>query len=170
VTVNGAPPPASEYDDGRIYLRNLETDDSVLLGSTRLGAISGLVVPGQYEVYYSVETAGQIVPLNAGAYIGTIEVQPDVPVDLPVDIRTHDFAGVVTINDGAPPASDADRGLLLLEDAETDDVIQLGEVAAGSFSVPLMSGTYVMYYEVLQSSGGVPVNTHAAIGCFELGG
>lgn len=169
VTLGGAPPPTSEYDDGRIYLRNLETDDSVLLGNTRLGAVSGLVVPGTYDVIYVVETPGELVPQNSGAKLGTIEVPAGGgALDLPIDIPVATLAGAITLHGGAAPLSDADRALLVLEDRATDDVVFLGSIADGAFAVPLTAGTYVVWYGALASSGLIPANTHAGLACFTL--
>jgi hypothetical protein len=169
VTLNGTLPPDSEYDDGRIYLRNPATDDSVLLGSTRIAQVGGLVVPGEYEMYYEVETPGSVVPQNAEAFLGAVQIVAGVGLDLPVEIEAFALAGAVTVSGGAPPNTDNERGNLLLQDATTMDLIFLGEVGAGAFSVPLTAGKYVLYYENLETLGGLPANTHAALGCFQLG-
>jgi hypothetical protein len=169
VLLNGATPPTSEYDDGRIYLRNAQTDDSVLLGSTRLGSVASLVVPGTYDVYYAVESAGAVVPQNSQAYLTTVQVVDGVPLDLPLDISTLTMAGTITVAGVAPPGGDTDRAILYLEDRATDDVIHLGEIASGSFALPLTAGSYVLYYEMLQTTGQVPGNQRAAIACYTLG-
>jgi hypothetical protein len=169
VLLNGADPPSSEYDDGRIYLRNTDTQDSVLLGNTRLGAVDGLVVPGLYEVYYVVETPGAMVPQNTAAFLQNIEVSDGVPLDLPVDIISVDVQGTVSVAGAPPPQSDADRANLVLEDIATDDTIYLGDVTAGAFSAPLTAGTYVLYYEVVQTTGALPNNQRAPIACYVLG-
>lgn len=170
ITVAGEVPPTSEYDDGRIYLRNVQTDDSVLLGNTRLGAIGGLVVPGTYEVVYVVETPGAIVPQNSAAKLDTIVV-PDggAPFDLPIDIPVATLAGKVLVGGAPPPGGDADRANLILQDLATDDLVFLGEVGTGAFSVPLTAGTYVVWYESIASSGTLlPGNVHAGLACFDL--
>ena len=169
VLLNGATPPDSEYDDGRIYLRNTESGDSVLLGNTRLGSVDSQVVPGTYDVYYVVETPGVVVPQNSGAYLDTVVVSPGTPLDLPLDIPVYDLAGIVTVNAVAPPQGDTERANLVLEAASGDDILHLGEVSAGSFGVPVTAGTYVVYYEMLQTTGALPSNQRAGLACYVLG-
>lgn len=169
VTLDGAPPPTSEYDDGRIYLRNAETGDSVLLGNTRLGSIAATVIPGDYEVFYVVEAAGAVVPQNSGAKLGDVSVPEQIaPFALPLDIPVATLTGEITVDGGPPPFGDTDRANLVLEDTQTGDTVFLGEVSAGAFAVPLTSGTYVVWYESIQSTGLLPGNVHAGVACFDL--
>jgi hypothetical protein len=169
VTLDGATPPTSEYDDGRIYLRNLETDDSVLLGNTRMGEIDGLVVPGTYDVVYVVETAGATVPQNSGAVLTTLEVPAGGgAISVPIDIPVGTLSGAITSFGGAIPGGDADRANLVLEDRTTDDFVFLGPISAGNFSAPVAAGTYVVWYEMTQTTGQIPANKHAGLACFTL--
>lgn len=169
VTLDGAPPPTSEYDDARIYLRNAETGDSVLLGNTRMGQVGGLVVPGTYDIVYAVETAGATVPQNTGALLGSVVVpEGGTSISLPVDIPVAALAGNITAFGGPLPSGDADRANLVLEDRLTDDYVFLGPIEAGSFSAPVTPGIYVIWYELVQTTGQVPGNSHAPLACFTL--
>jgi hypothetical protein len=169
ITLDGLPPPTSEYDDGRIYLRNSATGDSVLLGNTRLGAIAATVVPGDYEVFYVVEAAGAVVPQNSGAKLAEVTVPAQVgPFALPLDIPVATLAGKITVGGEAPPQVDTDRANLVLQDTQTDDTVFLGPVSAGEFAVPLTAGTYIVWYESIESSGLLPGNVHAGVACFDL--
>ncbi len=168
VMLNGSTPPASEYDDGRIYLRSPSTGDSVLLGNTRLGSVDGLVVPGTYDVYYVVETAGELVPQNTGAYLDTVVVDGAAGLDLPVALTSYDLGGAITVQGAAAPSGPTDQALLTLEDVASDDTIFLGGLG-GEVSAPLTAGTYVLYYQMLQTSGALPANQRAALACYVLG-
>ncbi len=168
VTLNGATPPASEYDDGRIYLRNAATGDSVLIGSTRLGAVGGLVVPGEYELSYAVEAAGVSVPQNAEAYLGQVTVVENEPLQLPVEISSGLLTAAVTVEGQAPVPSADDIANLRLLDTATGDELTVGAVADGDFAVPLTAGRYVLLYEAQQTTL-LPANQRAVLGCYDLG-
>lgn len=168
VTVDGAPPPASVYDDGVLYLLNLETGDSVLLGNTRLAALERPVVPGTYELHYVVEAAGPTMPINAQSRLDTIEVGPSTA--LAVDIPVAVLQGATTLDTQPPPQSIYNRAALLLHDVGTEDVVYLGQFEAGSFARTLTAGTYVVVYQALATTGLLPANTNAGVACIELGG
>jgi hypothetical protein len=167
ITINGAVPPDSEYEDGRIYLRNLETGDSVLLGSTRDGAFAGKVIPAVYDVVYVVEAAGgAAVPVNSAAVLATVDVGTTPQFD--VDVPSIPFSGSFTIDGGTPPANPADNAFVLLEDARTGDVVYLGNTNAGAYAQPIASGTYVVYYRAMATSGLVPENTNFGVSCIVI--
>ena len=66
LSFGGAPPPSSVYDDGRVFLRSADGEDSVMLGNTHEGSYATMVVPGSYELFY-VQEAGGNVPNNQNA-------------------------------------------------------------------------------------------------------
>lgn len=167
ILLGGATPPSSEYSDARLYLRNQDTGDSVLLGSTRLGDFSGTVVPGTYDVVYVVETAGGEVPVNSEATLME-DVQIADGTDLMLDIPVFDLAGGVAL-DGTPTGGGGgDRANLLLRDVDTEDVIFLGGTEVGSFSRKLTRGKYLVIYQGIESSGLLPRNEHAGVACVDL--
>lgn len=168
ITVNGGTPPTSEYSDGRLYLRNLDTEDSVLLGNTRMGQFSAKIVPGPYEVVYVVETAGDGVPVNAAAILDTVVL--DTPQAFDVDVPVVPLSGLITLEGSAPPATTEDHGLLFLEDVDTSDVIFLGDTRNGSYATRVASGRYLIWYRLGASSGQVPSNLDAGLRCIDLTG
>jgi hypothetical protein len=167
ITLNGAIPPDSEYEDGRIYLRNLDTGDSVLLGSTRDGAFTGKVIPAVYDVVYVVEAAGGAeVPVNSAAVLTTIDVAATPVFD--VDVPSIPFSGSLTVAGETPPGNPADNAWVLLEDVKTKDVVYLGNTNAGGYAQPIATGTYVVYYRAQGSSGLVPESANFGVECIEL--
>jgi hypothetical protein len=166
ITLNGVAPPDSEYEDGRIYLRDGASGDSVLLGSTRDGQFSGIVVPGLYEVVYVAETAGEEVPVNSEAVIGQVEIL--AAKDLAIDVPAAALSGAILVNGEPPPGAPNDHGGVILVDALTADVVYLGDTQAGVFSRALAAGTYVVHFRGEAWQGGVPANTNAPIGCIVL--
>ncbi|MCH9687734.1 MAG: hypothetical protein K0V04_40265 [Deltaproteobacteria bacterium] len=166
VTVDGQLPPDSAYDDGLVYLRDTQTGDSVLLGNTRLVDLQRPVIPGTYDLVYVVEAAGPTVPVNADARLSTVDVGQGTALE--VDIPVHALTGPITVGGNAPPASIYDRGVLLLHDATTEDLIYLGPLGSGAFSRTVTGGSYVVAYRALASNGLVPANSNAGLACFEL--
>jgi hypothetical protein len=166
ILVAGATPPTSDYDDGHIYLRDIETGDSALLASTRAGAFSAAVVPGIYDVVYVVETAGPELPINAAAVLDTVDVTGDLDFD--VDVRVVELGGALSI-DGAPPSMEpTDLAIMTLRDARTGDELVLGSTASGLFAQPVTPGDYLVFYRAQASTGMVPLNSNANLGCWTL--
>lgn len=166
ITIGGGAPPSSDYDDGHVYLRNPDTLDSVLLANTRESMFSAMVVPGVYDIVYAAETPGDEVPVNAGAVIGSVDVgaQSSFAVDVPV----LQAAGKISLDGNAPPVATNDLAFLYLVDAQTLDPVYLGSTAAAGYSRKLTPGDYLVYYRVQQSTGLVPANANANLGCWTL--
>jgi len=168
ILLNGAPPPTSEFSDARLFLRNPQTGDSVLLGNTREGSFAGNVIPGTYDVVYVVETAGDDVPINRESTVDVFTVAGGD--ELFLDIPVVDFAPALAVNGGPAPIGENDLAALSLYDVASQDKIFLGSTDAGEFLKKLTSGTYVVVYEGLASSGAMPSNEQAGIACVQLGG
>ena len=166
VTVDGQLPPDDAYDDGLLYLRDLETGDSVLLGNTRQADLSRPVVPGTYELHYVVEAAGAVMPINAQSRLDVIEVGPGTQLD--VDIPVVELQAQVTLAGAAPPMALYERAELRLHDTSTDDVVYLGPIETGELHQSLTTGTYVLAYHAIISNGLTPVNSNAGLACIEL--
>ncbi|PRP94331.1 calcium-binding EGF-like domain-containing protein [Enhygromyxa salina] len=161
-TFAGAPPPASDYEDGRIYLRSTTTDDSVLLGSTHDGSYSAVVVPGEYQVFY-VQEAGGEVPGNQNALLETVSIGLGMAFD--VDVPIVSLSGAIVLEGGEAPNSPSDGGQLYLR-APGGDSVLLGD----SFSVytaNLVAGTYGVYYRS-EASVTMPENENGRFACVTI--
>lgn len=173
MTIGGAPAPDSAYDDGRLFLRNLETGDSVLLGSTRQGTYAARVVPGIYDVVYQNEISDTLLPINQGSILqaGVAIGGDDAMLDIDVPVET--LSGNIEIQSGDPSAAEG-IGRLYLRDLATDDVVFIGDTgSAAEFSKPLTDGTYLMEYRGVAAAGAtlgtsLPANENAAFACFEI--
>lgn len=161
LTINGAAPPASDYDDGDVYLRDLETGDAVFLGSTSAGSYASRVIPGQYTVAYSQETAGGTVPLNKSASVNDVELQADMSLD--IDLEAIQLQGAITIGGEAPPDVEYADGRLVLRNAETGDEVLLGNTHDGGYSALVLPGNYSLHYVEETSGPGVPTNLDAKL-------
>lgn len=166
ITIGGQAPPVSDYDDGHIYLRNRDTLDSVLLANTRESMFSQMVVPGDYEIVYAAETPGGSVPVNAGAVVGSVTVGDEGP--LAVDVPVIQIAGGIDLGGNAPPEVPTDVGQLFLVDALTLDPIYIGSTLGGGYSQRITPGDYLVYYRMQATTGLVPANTNANLGCWTI--
>jgi hypothetical protein len=166
ITIGGEAPPSSDYDDGHVYLRNPATLDSVLLANTRESTFSAMVVPGVYDIVYAAETPGGEMPVNAGAVIGSVDV--GAKSSFGVDVPVLQAAGNIMLDGNTPPVATDDLAFLYLVDAQTLDPVYLGSTAAGGYSRKLTPGDYLVFYRVQQSTGLVPANANANLGCWTL--
>lgn len=171
MTIDGEAAPDSPYDDGRLFLRNPVTGDSVLLGNTREGTYAARVIPGTYNVVYSNEFSDTVLPVNQGAILfEDLAVDRGATIDIDVSVAT--LMGSVGIQ-GAQVSPNEGTGQLFLRDVATDDVVFLGDTNAMEFTKPLASGTYIMEYRGIPANGGslgttLPANGNAAFACYEI--
>jgi hypothetical protein len=161
-TVGGGQPPTSEYDDGRIYLRNTEIGDALLLGSTHDGGYTAIVVPGDYEVFYVQEAVGAVLPGNQNALLGAVSIQAAMSID--VDVPVTALNGQFLLASGEPaPVTASDGGQLYLRTLGDDSVL-LGDSFAPSFAAKLVAGTYGVYYRS-EASLSMPQNENGRFAC-----
>ena len=87
ITVNGAA--ISDYNQGQGVINLVNAaGDSVRLGTTTAGAYSVLVVPGTYDVQYTLSHIGPSLPYNTAATIKKGIVVGSAPLSLNVDVPT----------------------------------------------------------------------------------
>lgn len=171
MTIDGVAAPDSAYDDGRLFLRDPETGDSVLLGNTREGNYAARLVPGTYDIVYSNEFSDTLLPVNQGAVLVTgVEVSADE--ELNIDVPVNTMVGSVAI-DGSSPNTAEGVGHLFLRDIATGDQVFIGDTNAAEFTKPLTSGTYVMEYRGSAAAGStlgtsLPANANAAFACVQI--
>jgi hypothetical protein len=163
ITLGGAVPPSSVYEDGSIYLRNTETDDAVLLGNTHLGGYQAMVVPGDYELFY-VQEVGGAVPSNQNAALDGVTIGAAMVLD--VDVPVVDLNGEFVLATGPVPDSAADGGQLYLRALDGDSVL-LGNSFAASYAAKLVAGTYGIYYRS-ETSMTMPQNTNGRFACITV--
>lgn len=171
LTIGGDPAPDSPYDDGRLFLQNAETGDTVLLGNTREGNYAARIVPGTYDVIYKNEFSEVYLPVNQGAVVmeGVII---DAGAVLNIDVPVSTLEGAVQIQ-GSNPSVDEGIGNLFLRDVGSGDEVFIGHTGATNFSRPLTDGTYLMEYRGVAAEGAtlgesLPANEKAAFACFEV--
>lgn len=164
VTINGAAPPATVFEDGWIMLRNEGSGDEAPLGrsSENGGVLSARVIPGDYEVFWDLESGGAQVPANLRARLESVQVPADVP--LAIDVAMVQSTGDFLLDGVSPPATNFENAAIRLVVPETGDTVFIGETAAGDFQRKLVAGAYAIDYRLEAGGAQVPRNTHAIFG------
>lgn len=165
LTFNGAEPPASQYENGSVVLVNAATGDEVVLGDTRDGEYSVRVIPGSYSLRYRAKVAEDVAPVNRDARVGDdVYVEEGVASQtLHVDVPVTMLSGTFTIDGEAPPPSIYENARIVLRSAGTGDEVELGQTRDGSYSVPVVTGSYQLVYQRLQGGEQVPINRSALL-------
>lgn len=161
-SLNGAAFPASQYDDANISFRDRITGNVFEIGNTHDQSYSVNIIPGRYDVLYSVETPGDTVPHNTDALL-VENVDLSVSGTLDIAVTSYLVSGDFSWN-GAPfPASEYDDALIFL-DGESTGRLELGETKLQSFNnVPVLPGAYEIRYQ-LETPDTVPWNEWGLVG------
>jgi hypothetical protein len=151
-TVNGSKVPAASSAVG---LSLQSADGGTAMIAQTLGGYTATVIPGTYDVYYEVysaETGGylqQSTKVQSGLVVGSS------PLTLNVDVPTTTVSGTITVN-GAQVASAGGNGRLTLQSAGA--IRPFATTAAGTYSTPVVPGTYDLTYAAVTVGTGVPSN------------
>lgn len=162
--INGATV-TSAADAGTLMLRSA-TGDTVPLGTTSAGSYSIRAVPGSYDVYYQVGTAGATVPRNVSAKVRSGAVVATGTTALDIDVPVSPVTGSIRIN-AMVNTSTADYGTLSLRSG-TLDVVNLAASYAGTYSTRVIPGSYDLVYQVAAAGALAPRNTLAKLRCFNV--
>ncbi len=158
--------PAGPSDDGNLYLRNRDTGDEIYVGKTSENSYTSLhALAGAYELIYEVESPGATMPRNHRAVISSEPEQVGngdtagevLDITIPVVVATGEFK----LNGAPAPGEAQNRGKVMLRDPATEDVIELGETDDGTYSIPIVPGTYQVLYTGITSSGDTPMPMNA---------
>jgi hypothetical protein len=174
---NGVLFPALKDPSAKIFVRDTDTPDFALVGSTSEQTVSALLVADTYDVYYS-HVAGDTIPKNLLALIHknlVVEVNPQPIVQggggvFQLDVNSVAISGQMYFNDVSPPAVQFDDGIVTL--IRGFDSVQLGNTHDQSYSVRLIDQPeptlYFVHY-ALESPGPIaPINGSAYVRCVVL--
>jgi hypothetical protein len=160
ITIGGAAV-TSASDAGTLYLRNA-TGDEVALGTTSAGMYSIHIVPGTYDLFYKVGTAGSVAPRNTNAKIkSAMVIAPSGTTAFDIDVPSVGVTGMLKIG-GSAVTSTSDYGTVYLR-TDAGDEVALGTTYSGSYSIRAVPGTYDVYYKVGTGGSLAPRNTSARI-------
>ena len=159
--LNGGPFPDSDFDDANLFLDS-ELLGRVAVGNTNEQSFENLVViAGQYEIRYQVETRGNQSPWNEWGFAGSLNVtENDNSVEINIDSVT--LSGAFSHNGADMPDSELDDGLFYLEKDDGDRVL-LGNSHDGSYARNVIPNKYSVYWELDTLGATVPVNERAQL-------
>ena len=161
-TLNGGSVPASEYDDAVFYLQpKTGGGEAIELGNSHSPIDPVWLIPGTYDVIYSVETSGSLVPINQHAVVDTIVVD-SMTSGATIDVKPTDFRLNATLNGNPFPVSQYEHAVFYLRNTSTGDLVELGP----SYELPLnrwvVDGTYDIVY-AHQNGTSIPANPDAVL-------
>jgi hypothetical protein len=175
-TVNGmATPDSSVNGVGSLFLRNAVTGDEIFWGSTTQASAPVAVLAGTYDVFYELSSAGSgaggavTVPRNKRARIATaVDLKSAKVVPLALTVVKADR--VFRVNGATVPDSSANGiGNLFIRNVATGDEVFWGSTTSSTFALPVIAGTYDVFYELSSTGSGtggvvtVPRNKRAKI-------
>jgi len=159
LTMNGASV-AGTSGMGLVQLSTPE-GDLVTLGSLSSGTYSALVVPGTYDIYYSgAGASAAAAPRNTKVLLKSAVVVPAAGATLSIDVPSAMVTGALTIN-GAVVSNPGDEGQVFLRGPSGDAT--LGLTSAGTYAIPVVPGTYDVFYKATTASAMAPSNTSALL-------
>ncbi|MEL6179723.1 MAG: hypothetical protein AAFS10_12260 [Myxococcota bacterium] len=161
ITLDGATPPSSLYEQGRLHFRDRATGATFPVGNSRDGQYFAMVIPGSYDILYS-HTMGSMLPLGHASVLSE-EITIAGATQLHVDIPTVERTGDLLLDGAAPPSSQYENGQLSLRNTQTGDVFELGQTRDQTYSVRVVPGVYDVIYTLMLGSSIMPANTFAVV-------
>ncbi len=151
------------YEGGDLELRDPITGDRMYLADTRDGTYAIDLLPGTYELLYTSKEGGLIAPVNLDHVLQQFEVG-SASASVDIDIPTIEVRGEFTVNQGPPPSSTTDDGVMLLRSkGGAGAVAYLGNTHDGGFSRRVIPGEYEVFYAQETAGGQMPANTNARL-------
>jgi len=152
-TLDGNAFPASVYNAAELFLRPTGSTELISLGTTNLQPSDNvMVVPGVYDVIYSIREGDQL-PQNEYAVVIRSEDISTTPHVLNIDIESASFHGTwrLAVDGilGEFPSSVYHSGEYSLQN-NNGDYVALGPTHMGIGPVPAITGTYNIVYSHLE--------------------
>lgn len=149
----------SGLDAGDLELVDVDSGDRFWLASTHTGTFARTLLPGTYDVVFSVREPGPRMPQNRNTVVTRLEVTPDT-TDYPINLETALVSGTFSLDGAEIPSDGPDSGTLTLRDP-SGGWVELGSTTAGSFERRVLAGTYDIVYSQQAAGSSMPVNTSA---------
>ncbi len=139
ITIGGATPPGSEYDQGELLLRPEGTNELIVVARTSWGTWNANVAPGVYDLIYEVVAASTQAPRNTRAVLRT-GLHLSASGRLDIDVPAVGVVGTLTLN-GAPfPDSVVDNGEIVARDTVNGAETLIAQTRWGAIDVTLVPG------------------------------
>ncbi len=154
--------PLNEYDRGTFYLQpKAGGGERIFIGSSHALPAPVQVMQGTYDVIYSLETGGDIVPSNQNAVVKA-DVFIDMDGPLNVDVNSVSFTFDATLDLNVFPSSQYQKALFFLRNSNTGDRVELGASFELPVTLTVIEGTYDVVYQHVQGNA-LPVNADAIV-------
>ncbi|MFO0632460.1 MAG: hypothetical protein U0168_06385 [Nannocystaceae bacterium] len=156
---DNTPAPASDVENGRVWLVEPASGDEILLGETRFGEYDALVLPGSYVVRYEGIAGQDAAPASTRR-----RRRARHPAGRPRARSTSTSPrsrSLATSFDGVEAPAATSRTAASLVTA--GDRVVLGETRFGSYSRRVVPGSYDVVYEALVGAEIAPANTRAVV-------
>lgn len=157
------PFPVSEYDDGAFYLQPTGGGERIFIGNSHTvspGAVR--VMGGNYDVFYALETGGDLVPGNENARVASAVAIAQNASPFNVDIASVRFQFDATLDTNPFPSSQYQQARFFLRNVATGDRVELGTSDGLPTTQFVIDGTYDVIYQHVQGDQ-LPVNSEAVI-------
>jgi hypothetical protein len=154
--------PQSEYDDGRFFLRPVAGGEDIFLGNSHSASPDAVsVIEGSYDVIYSLETGGDLVPNNQAAVVLSGQ---NIAANAPLAVNANSVRFQFNASlDAAPfPASQYQMAEFFLRNNATGDRVALGTSVELPLTLFVVEGTYDIVYHHVQGDA-LPINSDAVI-------
>ena len=166
--VNGAAAPGMIVESGKVWMRDPHSGADVFLGGTDFGLFNRRLIPGVYDLLYSVVSGSGIVPANNEVAFERGRLVTALPA-ADVDVPSVLLAWNLTLNGGPFPADVIESGRIAVRSPDDLQSVDLGSTdflggAQGQGSVRrLVPGSYRPSYSLFSGSSFVPANSNATL-------
>ncbi len=158
-TFNGAPPPASQYENGSVVMIDRETGAESLIGETHDGTFERAAIDGDYDLAYRVALGDNLVPLNEYKIFAREVNFPaggQIQAVLDIDIPVTQARVIMKLDEQAWSPGAGEATIRLLEENGTLSYI-LGSTNDSPWQAALVSGRYRVLYS-RETGTGIPIN------------
>jgi len=164
VTLNGAAlPNSTTSSNGFLELRK-GSGELARLADVTGGTQSWLIVPGTYDLYYSVYSrSAATLPTNTSAKLRSGVVVGTSTLALQIDVPVTTVSVSATVAGAALTGVDNPSTLFTLKNDAGDSAQLTRTSTTGASSGPVVPGTYDLYYSPDASGPGLPKNTSSKL-------
>lgn len=157
--LDGAVPPASAGETGRILARDERNGAQTELGKLHDQTYGALLIPGAYDVLYSY-VGGSVVPVNG---LGLLQSGVNIAAAgvLHINVPTVEVSGSFFFDGLTAPDSPGESGSVYLVDPATQGEGFIGVTRGGSYLVNVIPGEYDVVFRSSGTGAVAPANSNA---------
>jgi hypothetical protein len=161
-THNGGVFPGSIYQSAEFLLREVGTEDLILMGRSNKPSTPIMVTTGTYDVIFQ-HFNGPSVPQNEEAVVKQDVIVNEGNQDVDVDVSSVDITGNFKLNGGNFPVTIYQSAEIFLRPTGGEELILLGNTYQDPDPVKIVAGTYDVVYSHKWGPTGLPQNEYKVI-------